>query len=113
MGNRSYLPRKKEDTEVVYCMDFDLGGVDCVQPNMDIHIGGETSETNYTECRAGGLYLTDSPSGISGADKKREKCLQQSSKYKQKAQDLRIFPVCCSGRIKSTARNIGKEEPRV
>lgn len=113
MGSRGYQPRKKEDKEMVYCMDFDLGSIVRVQPNMDIYIGGETSETNYTECRAGGLYLTDSPSGISGADKKGEKCLQQSSKYKQKAQDLRIFPVCCSGRIKSTARNIGKEEPRV
>lgn len=94
-------------------MDFDLGGIDRVQPNMDIYIGGETSETNYTECRAGGLYLTDSPSGISGADKKREKCLQQSSKYKQKAQNLRIFPVYCGRRIKSTTRNVRKEEPRV
>ncbi len=69
-------------------MDFDLGGIDRVQPNMDIYIGGETSETNYTKCRTGGLYLTDSAAGISRTNKKREKCLQQSSKYKQKTQNL-------------------------
>ena len=61
MGSRGYQPRKKGSKEMVYCMDFDLGSIVRVQPNMDIYIGGETSETNYTECRAGGLYLTDSP----------------------------------------------------
>lgn len=31
-------------------MDFDLGSFDRDQPDMDVYVGGETSETNYTEC---------------------------------------------------------------
>lgn len=81
-------------------MDFDLGSIVRVQPNMDIYIGGETSETNYTECRAGGLYLTDSPSGISGADKKGENVYSRVANTSKKRRIYEFFPYVAAEELK-------------
>ena len=104
--------KKGKTKEMVYCMDFDLGSIVRVQPNMECYIGGETSETNYTECRAGGLYLTDSPSGISGSRQKGENVYSRVANTSKSA-GFTNFSVCCSGRIKSTAKKYWeKSEPK-
>ena len=100
MGSRGYQPRKKEDKEMVYCMDFDLGSIVRVQPNMDIYIGGETSETNYTECRAGGYILQIPPQAFREQTKRGKNVYSRVANTSKKRRIYEFFPYVAAEELK-------------